>query len=106
MKLKNRHLSTNFRSIFSEIGQIARASGAALTIAALCWGDVAQVQINLSPLSIDVQSKSGQAQGVIDVKNTGNTVFRARIYAEPFTYDRDTGFKTLTSTPFPPKEYG
>jgi P pilus assembly chaperone PapD len=76
-----------------------RISSAASIATALCWGAVAQAQINLSPLSIDVQAKGGQAQGVIDVRNTGNTVFRARIYAEPFTYDRDAGFKVLSSSP-------
>jgi hypothetical protein len=40
-----------------------------------------------------------KARGVIDIQTASNNQFRAIIYAEPFTYDRNSGFKTLTSTP-------
>jgi len=67
--------------------------------AALLWGGVAQAQIKISPLVIEVEAQRGQAQGVISVTNTSNEPFRARVYAEPFTYSRDAGFTTLTSSP-------
>lgn len=73
--------------------------GWVLSATAILWGGIAQAQVSLSPLVIEVQARRGQAQGVINVSNTSNQPFRARVYAEPFTYSRDTGFKTLTSSP-------
>ena len=55
----------------------------------------AQAQVGLSPLVIHTEFEQGQAQGVISVRNASNEPFRARVYAEAFTYDRDTGFQTL-----------
>jgi P pilus assembly chaperone PapD len=52
-------------------------------------------QVSISPLVIEVEAKRGQAQGVINVGNSTNEPFRARVYAEPFTYSRDAGFQTL-----------
>ncbi|MBD2451450.1 P pilus assembly protein, chaperone PapD [Nostoc sp. FACHB-152] len=59
----------------------------------------AQAQVSLSPMVIDLQANRGQAQASINVSNNSDQPFRARVYAQPFTYDRVTGFKTLTSSP-------
>ncbi len=86
----------NFRSIT----KIARNLGAAISIASIFLsGKSTQAQINLSPLLIDVDAKADKARGVIDIRNSSDNEFRARIYAEPFTYDSNYGFKTLTSSP-------
>jgi len=58
----------------------------------------AQAQVSLSPMVIELQANRGQAQASINVSNNSDKAFRARVYAQPFTYDRDTGFKTLTSS--------
>lgn len=58
-----------------------------------------QAQVSISPLTIEVQAKRGQAQGLITVGNSSNEAFRARVYAEPFTYNQDAGFQTLASSP-------
>lgn len=63
--------------------------------AALFWADKSVAQVSISPLVIEVEAKRGQAQGVINVGNNTNELFRARVYAEPFTYSRDAGFQTL-----------
>lgn len=52
-------------------------------------------QVSISPLVIEVEAKRGQAQGIINVGNKTNESFRARVYAEPFTYSRDQGFQIL-----------
>lgn len=67
--------------------------------AALLWGSPVRSQVSLSPLVIELDAKRGQAQSVINLRNTGNEPFRARIYAEPFTYSRDKGFQSLSSSP-------
>jgi P pilus assembly chaperone PapD len=67
--------------------------------AALLWGGAVQAQVNLSPMKIEVRANRGQGQGVINITNTSNETFRARIYAESFTYHRDNGFETLPSSP-------
>ena len=86
----------NFRSI----SKIARNIGVAISIASIfLLGKSTQAQINLSPLLIDVDAKADKARGVIDIRNSSNNEFRARIYAEPFTYDSNYGFKTLTASP-------
>jgi P pilus assembly chaperone PapD len=55
----------------------------------------ASAQMSISPLVIEAQADRGQAQGMIAITNTSNTLFRVRVYAEPFTYSRDAGFQTL-----------
>ncbi|BAZ03967.1 P pilus assembly protein, chaperone PapD [Calothrix sp. NIES-3974] len=60
---------------------------------------VASAQVSISPITIEVEAKRGQAQEFIDVTNPGDRPFRARVYAEAFTYDADTGFKILKSSP-------
>ncbi|WP_242048402.1 MULTISPECIES: P pilus assembly protein, chaperone PapD [Nostocaceae] len=59
----------------------------------------AHSQVNLSPMIVELQANRGQAQASINVSNTSDQPFRARVYAQPFTYDRVTGFTTLTSSP-------
>ncbi len=66
---------------------------------ALLWGGASVAQVSLSPLKIEVQTNRGQAQGVINITNTSNETFRARVYAESFTYHRDKGFENLPSSP-------
>lgn len=61
----------------------------------LLWAGKSVAQVSISPLVIEVETKRGQAQGVINVGNETNEPFRARVYAEPFTYSRDQGFQTL-----------
>lgn len=67
--------------------------------AALLSGGASLAQVNLSPLKIEAKTNRGQAQGVINITNTTNETFRARVYAESFTYDRDKGFENLASSP-------
>lgn len=55
----------------------------------------AQASLSVSPLVVELDSRQGQAQGTITVGNSGSDPFRARSYAVPFTYDRETGFKEL-----------
>jgi hypothetical protein len=55
--------------------------------------------VSVSPLVIETKVDRGQAQGIVTVTNTSKTPSRVRIYAEPFTYSRDTGFQSLKSTP-------
>ncbi|MBR8838203.1 MAG: P pilus assembly protein, chaperone PapD [Stigonema ocellatum SAG 48.90 = DSM 106950] len=55
----------------------------------------ASAQVSVSPLVIEALASRGQAQGIITITNTSNTLSRVRVYAEPFTYNRDTGFQTL-----------
>ena len=62
---------------------------------ALFWPIPTIAQVSISPLVIEEEAKRGQAQGVINVGNNTNETFRARVYAEPFTYSRDAGFQTL-----------
>jgi P pilus assembly chaperone PapD len=61
----------------------------------LFWASSAMAQVSISPLVVEMEAKRGQAQGVINVGNETNAPFRARVYAEPFTYSRDAGFQTL-----------
>lgn len=66
---------------------------------ALIWGGTAQAQVRVSPLVIELEANEGQCQGIINVTNNTPESFQGRIYAEPFTYDRDSGFQSLTSSP-------
>ncbi|XHR82622.1 MAG: P pilus assembly protein, chaperone PapD [Gloeotrichia echinulata GP01] len=59
---------------------------------------IAQAQIRYSPLIIESTAEQGQARGIIEISNGGNEEFRGRIYAEPFTYNRD-GFVSEKSNP-------
>lgn len=55
----------------------------------------AQAQIGISPLVIEAQASGGQSQATINVINNTNAPFRARVYAESFTYDKEKGFSTI-----------
>ena len=59
----------------------------------------AKAQVSLSPLIIEKAAERGQSQSVITINNTSDQPFRARVYAEPFTYSRDDGFQVLETTP-------
>ncbi|MEB3311671.1 MAG: hypothetical protein VKJ02_15715 [Snowella sp.] len=62
-------------------------------------GEVAQAQLlRVSPLVIQTQAEKGQARSSVEFTNIGNNAYRARIYAMPFTYNRD-GLKNLKSSP-------
>jgi P pilus assembly chaperone PapD len=66
--------------------------------ALVLFPNVAQAQMSVSPLVIEAKAERGQAQGIITISNTSNAPTRVRVYAEPFTYDRENGFKTLPSS--------
>lgn len=86
---------------------ITKTSPLASTLKLASWGLFAglitnypaQAQVSLSPMVVDLQANRGQAQASINVSNNSDQPFRARVYAQPFTYDRNTGFKTLISSP-------
>lgn len=52
-------------------------------------------QIGVSPLVIQEQTQRGQAQGIINVRNTTNEAIRVRVYTEPFIYEREKGFQSI-----------
>jgi len=66
--------------------------------AALLWQGAARAQVFITPMVIEVPDNRGQAQGFIEVRNDSSDTFRARIYTESFTYNRDAGFQSLKST--------
>ncbi|GAX34883.1 P pilus assembly protein, chaperone PapD [Nodularia sp. NIES-3585] len=71
-----------------------------LTLSALSlFPSSAKAQVSVSPLIIESKAERGQAQAMITVTNTSNAPTRVRVYAEPFTYNRDSGFEILSSTP-------
>ncbi len=59
----------------------------------------ARSQVSIAPLIIETKTERGQAQGLFNVANSSNEPFRARLYAEPFTYNRDAGFETVQPNP-------
>ncbi len=59
----------------------------------------ARAQVSISPLIIETQSQQGEATGFFNVSNSSNEPFRARLYAEPFTYGRDAGLETVKTNP-------
>ncbi|WGV25421.1 P pilus assembly protein, chaperone PapD [Halotia branconii] len=67
--------------------------------ALVLFPSTAKAQMSVSPMVIEAKAERGQAQGMITISNTSNAPSRVRVYAEPFTYSRDTGFKTLASSP-------
>jgi P pilus assembly chaperone PapD len=69
-----------------------------LALSTVCLlGGTAQAQVQISPMLIEIQANRGQADGVIEITNTSNKAFRARVYVQPFTYS-DKGFETLPSS--------
>lgn len=82
-------------SLFASISKLASW----VFLATLFTNLPAQSQVSLSPMIIDLQANRGQSQSSINISNSSDEPFRARVYAQPFTYDRNTGFKTLSSSP-------
>ena len=58
----------------------------------------ATAQVRLAPLFLEEQVERGRAQGVITLTNITEQPIRVRLYAEPFTYQRD-GFVSLEGSP-------
>ncbi|MBD2676866.1 MULTISPECIES: P pilus assembly protein, chaperone PapD [Nostoc] len=83
-------LNNNWRSL---------AAVSAGLFALILFPVAAKAQMSVSPLVIEAKAERGQAQGMITISNTSKTPSRIRIYAQPFTYNRDTGFQTLPSSP-------
>jgi P pilus assembly chaperone PapD len=73
------------------------AIGGALGIGAMPM--IAQAQVGISPMVIELQESGGQAQAVINVVNNTDREFRARVYALPFTYTQDRGFEVTAENP-------
>ena len=65
----------------------------------LLFGNSAKANVGISPLVIETNLNRGQAQGTINISNTGDNDFRARVYTVPFTYDREQGLQILESSP-------
>lgn len=72
--------------------------GWALGVACLMASPAAFAQMGLSPLVIESEAQRGRAQGVLRVSNNSGEAMRVRVYAEPFTYERDAGFTPLESS--------
>ncbi len=69
------------------------------TLSAVLSTSAVQAQVRISPMVIEAEANRNQAEGVINVTNITNEPFRARVYVQPFTYNRDKGFETLSSSP-------
>lgn len=78
--------------------QLVKGFFAAVPVAVILAG-ASFAQVSVSPMKIEVQAHRAQGQGVINITNTSNKTFRARVYAEAFTYSRGEGFKILPSSP-------
>ncbi|MEO0768956.1 MAG: P pilus assembly protein, chaperone PapD [Cyanobacteria bacterium J06649_4] len=55
----------------------------------------AYAQVSLYPLVLEETTERGRANTFINVSNSSDQPFRARITAEPFTYTQEQGFQTL-----------
>ena len=78
---------------------ISTSAIAATTLSALFgFPLIAKSQIQYSPLTIQLNAEQGQAKGIIELTNRGQTPFRGRVSAEYFTYDK-TGFVSVKSGP-------
>ncbi|MEB3219775.1 MAG: P pilus assembly protein, chaperone PapD, partial [Nostocales cyanobacterium 94392] len=64
----------------------------------LFFPKIAEAQVRVDPIVIETKTERGQAQGVISLSNNSNQAFRARVYAQPFTYSRN-GFEVVKSSP-------
>ncbi|WP_228060792.1 MULTISPECIES: P pilus assembly protein, chaperone PapD [unclassified Coleofasciculus] len=83
---------------FSKIAFKALQIGSGVLSAACLFSSAALAQLGASPLVIEAEANQGQAQAIINVINSGDTPLRTRIYTEPFTYERDKGFQTVSSS--------
>ena len=72
---------------------------ASVLLSSFLLSGIAKANISISPMVVETEAKRGQAQGRITVSNPDSQDFRARVYTSPFTYDKETGFKTLDSSP-------
>lgn len=83
------------KRLFNWLGNsLAMATVTTLTL----FTGSARSQITISPMVMEATASQGQAQGVIEITNPSDETFRARIYAQPFTYNRD-GIEILDSAP-------
>ena len=78
----SRYLSIFFIGLFSWLGN-----------------SLALAQVGVSPIVLEIQARRGQSQGFISVYNNGEKPYRARVYTQAFTYDRDRGFQALPTIP-------
>ncbi len=60
---------------------------------------VAQAQFSIGPQIIELTANRGQAQASITMTNSASAPIQTRTVIKPFTYDRESGFKELTSSP-------
>jgi P pilus assembly chaperone PapD len=74
-------------------------SGFLFGLSAWLGNSLALAQLGVSPIVLEIQARRGQSQGFISVYNNGEQPYRARVYTQPFTYDRDRGFQALPTTP-------
>ncbi|WP_414623114.1 hypothetical protein [Calothrix sp. CCY 0018] len=72
---------------------------ASVLLSSFLLSGIAKANISISPMVVETEAKRGQAQGRFSVTNTDSKDFRARVYTSPFTYDKETGFKTLSKSP-------
>ena len=72
---------------------------ASVLLSSFLLSGIAKANISISPMVVETEAKRGQAQGRITVSNRDSQDFRARVYTSPFTYDKETGFKTLSESP-------
>ena len=72
---------------------------ASVLLSSFLLSGIAKANISISPMVVETEAKRGQAQGRITLSNPSAENFRARVYTSPFTYDKETGFKTLSESP-------
>lgn len=78
---------------------LAALIGGCLASACFLLVPPASAQVRVAPMLIEAEADRGQAQGVIEVANPGETSAHITVYASPFTYG-DSGFVELESDPF------
>lgn len=83
----------------ASIRKLTLPLGSVLLSSFLLWGSTAKANISISPMVVETEAKRNQAQGRFTVSNPNAENFRARVYTSPFTYDKETGFKALSSSP-------
>ncbi len=97
--------SSSRTGLFSTHIRSALSFCAGLLSTVVLWTGTAQAQVSLSPMIIEAQSSRGQAKGIINITNNSDETFRARVYAESFTYNKEKGFQTIPSSPNDLKPY-
>ena len=80
---------------FKYISFLALSLGCALLI--VLFSLPTQAQVSMSPLMVVMDVQNGQAQQLITVRNRTDNPYRARVYAEPFTYTSN-GLESLKSS--------